>query len=327
MSEIIKIANSGEFDKVLKSERPLVVHFYADWAVQCQQINEVLVELARDKQLISSGVQFFKIEAESLPDLSLKYNVSAVPSCIILKKGIVVDRVDGANAPELSKKVKQHSSATTDTAVASGDLNSQLKSLINTAPVMLFMKGTPDQPKCGFSRTIVQLLQEQNVKFGSFDILSNEQVRQGLKEYSNWPTYPQLYINGELVGGVDIFKELVASGELKSMLPDAEEDSKVSLEDRLKSLVKREKIMLFMKGVPDEPRCGFSRTIVGILKSKGVPFGHFDILEDEVVRQGLKSFSNWPTYPQLYVKGELVGGLDIVKELDENGELDSLLKD
>lgn len=90
-----------------------------------------------------------------------------------------------------------------------------------------------------------------------------------LKEYSNWPTYPQLYINGELVGGVDIFKELVASGELKSMLPDAEEDSKVSLEDRLKSLVNREKVMLFMKGAPDEPRCGFSRTIVGILKSKG----------------------------------------------------------
>lgn len=71
--------------------------------------------------------------------------------------------------------------------------------------------------------------------------------------------------------------------------------------------------MVFMKGSPDTPRCGFSRTLVSIFKDVNCQFGHFDILQDEDVRQGLKTFSNWPTYPQVYVNGKLIGGLDIIK--------------
>ena len=73
--------------------------------------------------------------------------------------------------------------------------------------------------------------------------------------------------------------------------------------------------MLFMKGTPDAPRCGFSNQIVEVLKVNDISFSSFDILEDNEVRQGLKEFSEWPTYPQLYIKGELMGGLDIVKEI------------
>ena len=73
--------------------------------------------------------------------------------------------------------------------------------------------------------------------------------------------------------------------------------------------------MLFMKGEPDAPRCGFSRQIIGILNQTGVSYSHFDILSDNDIRQGLKKYSDWPTYPQLYVKSELIGGLDIVKEM------------
>lgn len=80
-----------------------------------------------------------------------------------------------------------------------------------------------------------------------------------------------------------------------------------------------------MKGLPSAPQCGFSRSIIDILDETGVPYDAFNILEDEEVRQGLKEFSNWPTYPQLYVKGELVGGLDICKELVEEGELTDIL--
>ena len=84
--------------------------------------------------------------------------------------------------------------------------------------------------------------------------------------------------------------------------------------------------MLFLKGVPSAPRCGFSRQIVEMLDSIDASYGAFDILQDEEVRQGLKEYSDWPTYPQLYVDGELVGGLDIVKEMVEDGELEGLLK-
>ena len=83
--------------------------------------------------------------------------------------------------------------------------------------------------------------------------------------------------------------------------------------------------MLFMKGSPKSPQCGFSRQITEILKSNDIPFASFDILTDERVRSGLKKFSDWPTFPQLYVSGEFVGGLDIIKEIASSGNLASEL--
>ncbi|EED22775.1 thioredoxin, putative [Talaromyces stipitatus ATCC 10500] len=92
------------------------------------------------------------------------------------------------------------------------------------------------------------------------------------------------------------------------------EETKEALFARLAELVKAAPVMLFMKGTPSEPQCGFSRQLVGILRENGVKYGFFNILADEDVRQGLKEFADWPTFPQLWVQGELVGGLDIVKE-------------
>lgn len=86
------------------------------------------------------------------------------------------------------------------------------------APVMLFMKGSPAAPRCGFSRQITEILSENNVPYASFDILTNESVREALKKYSDWPTYPQLYVSGELIGGLDILKEIASSGNLASEL-------------------------------------------------------------------------------------------------------------
>ena len=84
---------------------------------------------------------------------------------------------------------------------------------------MLFMKGNPAAPQCGFSSKIVNILNEAGVKFSTFDILSDEEVRQGLKKYSNWPTYPQLYVKAKLIGGLDIVKEMHEGGELKDIIP------------------------------------------------------------------------------------------------------------
>jgi Grx4 family monothiol glutaredoxin len=80
----------------------------------------------------------------------------------------------------------------------------RLEGLVKAAPVMLFMKGTPSSPQCGFSRQTVALLRERSIRYGFFNILADDEVRQGLKEYSDWPTFPQLYADGELVGGLDI---------------------------------------------------------------------------------------------------------------------------
>ena len=165
-------------------------------------------------------------------------------------------------------------------------------------------------------------MKEQNVtKYGYFNILNDPAVRAQIKVYSNWKTFPQLYINNKLIGGLDVIKELIEDDEFDAILPKETMKAKETLHDRLTRLVSQEKIMLFMKGTPDAPQCGFSNQIVQILRQQEVEgYGHFNILEDNEVRQGLKTFSNWPTFPQLYVKGQLIGGLDVVKEMIEDEE-------
>ena len=97
--------------------------------------------------------------------------------------------------------------------------------------------------------------------------------------------------------------------------------------ERIKQDLSSSDVVLHMKGTPVFPQCGFSAAVVQVLSHVGVKFKGINILEDPGLRQGLKDFSNWPTFPQLYVKGELVGGCDIVREMYESGELQQLLTD
>ena len=97
------------------------------------------------------------------------------------------------------------------------------------------------------------------------------------------------------------------------------------LKQRIEKTLQQQRIMLFMKGNPAMPQCGFSAAVVGILKETGVPFDSYNILADPELREGLKAYSSWPTYPQLYVDGKLVGGADIVRDLHGKGELAKLL--
>jgi monothiol glutaredoxin len=95
--------------------------------------------------------------------------------------------------------------------------------------------------------------------------------------------------------------------------------------DFIAKAVAEHPVVLFMKGAPEQPRCGFSATVVQILDHLGVEFAGVDVLQSEAVREGIKTFSDWPTIPQLYVKGEFVGGCDIVREMFQSGELQALL--
>ena len=87
-------------------------------------------------------------------------------------------------------------------------------------PVVLFMKGVPDEPRCGFSAVVVQILDHLGVQFASVDVLSNEEIRETIKVFSDWPTIPQLYVKGEFVGGADIIREMFSNGELKTLMTD-----------------------------------------------------------------------------------------------------------
>ena len=101
------------------------------------------------------------------------------------------------------------------------DVNERIKQQLESHPVLLYMKGTPDFPQCGFSAKTVSVLRAVGAKFAYINIFEDPEIREGLKSYSNWPTYPQLYVNGELIGGCDIAVELYQSGELQQLIESA----------------------------------------------------------------------------------------------------------
>ena len=314
-----------------------VLYFWADWHEQSKKGGQMygIFSALSEKY---PDINFYAVEAESVPDVSELMGVSVVPTFFTLVGRKVIGKVEGATPAEVSKLIKQLKELDAASVVEVDPkeaeekaLKIKLEKLTKLAPVMLFMKGSPEQPKCGFSRQIVDILNENQIPFASFDILTDPVVRAGLKEFSDWPTYPQLYVKGEFMGGLDIIKEMNTSDEgLKTQLGVT--DLKVPpppppLEERLKALIEQAPVMAFIKGSPSVPKCGFSRSLVELLQKEGIEFSHFDILTDDEVRQGLKTYSDWPTYPQLYVKGTLVGGLDIVQEMQQGGDLKSQLLD
>jgi Grx4 family monothiol glutaredoxin len=265
-------------------------------------------------------ITFISVNAEEYEELSSSFEIEMVPTVIFLKDGKMAEKVEGSDAAKVSMLAEKYSTFKPVVNNIVVPDRQRIFGLINAQPVMLFMKGTPIEPKCGFSRQAVELLKNVNCAYGSFDILTDEGIRVELKKISEWPTYPQIYVKGELIGGLDILKEMISTGEFQKIMPQ-----NVDLNTRLKALINSAKLMLFMKGSPEQPKCGFSRVLVGILKDLNCDFKTFDILEDDQVRQGLKVYSDWPTYPQLYFKGELVGGLDIVKEMVSSGQFQEMI--
>ncbi|EFJ12929.1 hypothetical protein SELMODRAFT_123396 [Selaginella moellendorffii] len=320
----------AHLDEVVKAGKSVVLHFRTPWCEASKQMDVVFEQLCADT---APRARFLRVEAEEHPEISEKYSVSLVPYFVFIK----VEKEKSLNRciwsffsyyclGEALADAKLKSQENGSKAHANGSdkgpeetLEERLKKLIHSHDVMLFMKGSPSEPKCGFSKKVAGALEEVGVPFGSFDILSDEEVRQGIKSFSNWPTFPQLYVKGELIGGCDIVMEMHKSGELKEAVGATEE--KEDINSRLKKLIHSSPTMLFMKGTPEEPKCGFSKKVASALKEEGIEFGSFDILSDE----GLKAFSNWPTYPQLYLKGELIGGCDIIMEMKENKELKEAL--
>ncbi|KAK6821955.1 glutaredoxin [Apiospora arundinis] len=198
---------------------------------------------AADKPAATSWVA---INAEELSDVSETYDVTAVPYLVLQRNDKVLETVSGSSAVKVRAAIEKHASSKTtqqqngtasstvgggsiadnsnatsqnSTAAAANDetpvdpekakeeLFKRLGELVKAAPVMLFMKGTPSAPQCGFSRQLVGILRDRSVKYGFFNILADDEVRQGLKEFADWPTFPQLWVDGELVGGLDIIKE------------------------------------------------------------------------------------------------------------------------
>jgi len=227
----IAVTSPEHFQTLLSADlqRVSLINFWAPWAEPCNQMNQVVEELAKKYPKLLA----LHVDAGEQQDIAESFEINAVPSFIILRGHTLLKRISGADAGALTAAVGEHTPKVSSVIPRSStdqsppapveqetteQLNSRLRGLTGQSKVVLFMKGSPQQPRCGFSRQIVGILDEHKVEYTTFDILTDESVRSGLKVYNNWPTYPQLIINGEFVGGLDVVKEMVANGELQELL-------------------------------------------------------------------------------------------------------------
>lgn len=313
--------------------RLVVSCFWAPWHAPSVQLMAVADEAARDHP----EALVLKVEAEKAPAVTQAMGVRSVPTFVFRRGAETLRTVEGADAPAFVQALAALAQRAAVPAVPDGpapaaaapsaeELEARLRALVSAAPVMVFMKGSPTEPRCGFSRRMVELLKEVDATYGYFDILTDNAVRQGLKTFGDdpLPTFPQVFAGGQLVGGLDICGEMHADGDLKEALAVKGAESKSDLNARIRGVMGSARNVLLMKGTPEAPQCGFSRRIVAMLGDAGVNFKSYNVLEDQALRSGAKEISNFPTFPQLYHKGELVGGLDIVSELLEDGDLDHL---
>ncbi len=230
---VIEITSEDQFTELTNNapkDKLIAIYFHTPWAAPCIQINSVYSQLAES----NPNTSFISVNADEHPDISELFEVSAVPYFILIRDDTILKELSGADPKEFVTALNelqnsstseqpqaqpaqaplagvQHSAQPTQPQEEEEEseeaLNARLKQLTEAAPVMLFMKGTPASPQCGFSRQLVAILRENQVRFGFFDILKDDSVRQGLKAFSDWPTFPQLYVNGEFQGGLDIIKE------------------------------------------------------------------------------------------------------------------------
>lgn len=229
MATLTEVDSEQAFHSVLAGSPSslIILYFHTPWAAPCTQMREVLQTLASTYPSDNS-ILFLSINAEDLPDISESYDVTAVPFVVLQRDGKTIDTVSGSDVAKVRAAVENHAGAkptippmleatprvngtkTISETIAPAqpppkdELWQRLEKLVKAAPVMLFMKGTPSAPQCGFSRQLVTLLRQNEVRYGFFNILADDDVRQGLKEYADWPTFPQLWKDGELVGGLDI---------------------------------------------------------------------------------------------------------------------------
>ncbi|KAK5744751.1 glutaredoxin [Elasticomyces elasticus] len=285
--EVTPIESETAFEEQTGSLPPsclAVIYFHAPWAAPCKQMSTILSTLASTYQPTPSGsapqIAFFSLDAEEVSEVSEQYDVTQVPLVVLQKNGEVVDSITGTDASKVRKAVEKHA---TDA------------------------KQEKDAGKMGLppAQKVTKPERDQTVDLDE-----------------NGP-----HANGSSSNGGGLAKyapganDAATAPEYSSSLAPATNTGTPSQEDlntRLAELVKAAPVMLFMKGTPSAPQCGFSRQTVSLLRDKGVRYGFFNILADDEVRQGLKEYSEWPTFPQVYVGGELVGGLDILKEEFEN---------
>lgn len=226
---VVPLTSNGNDFLEANKDKFVILFFDAEFSGQQDLVKDSANAVSNAPNLLDKVV-VGTVDVEANDELAKKFQVLSVPMVVCLAKGKSHIKIDTLETSKLIKTIEEELKRYD---ILSGDVasseegksvdpkerfNEYLKKLTSRSPVMIFMKGQPEQPRCGFSKQLVALLAKHDIQYDSFDILQDEDVRQGLKEFSDWPTYPQVYAKGEFIGGLDILKQLDDQGELVKTL-------------------------------------------------------------------------------------------------------------
>ena len=297
------------------SDRCLAVLYWAEWHAPCSVLRDQMAEMAKVFPL----VKFAWANADTAAELVDKLDVQQVPTLALFHPHKAAPETIENPSPESLSEIVEHQQEFYAKWFEEERKKAyrEIEDLVTQQPqFFMFIKGTPEQPKCKFTRKLLELFAPHGYRYKSFDILKDERIRQWLKFYSSWPTFPQVFLAGKFVGGVDIVSELVEAGEFDAMVPQPAK--RLAPADEFKELLAQHKVLAILEGSADSQSTPASQKLAGLLKACSVTYTALDVLHRSDLLKALLG-SQLPSVPCLFVEGQLLGDLARVEALAQAG--------
>ena len=264
---------------------------------------------------------FTWIDCDQFVDLVDKYQVETAPTVLIFHPH--KDDVDKIVNPspelfgqEIEKANEYYSSLS--------NIKEEIEEILNSAPMVGFIKGTPSEPKCKFTRRLLGHFNQIEVTFKHFNILENEKIRAWVKVYSNWKTYPQVYINGEFVGGIDVVSELVEEGEFIDMVP--QECKKLPPVEVFEQMLGSFDVVVLIDGLPYKTSNTVSESMIKTLDDNSIKYVTVDYLSlEDQVKDHIKTTYNVSESPYIFLKKVPFGNEEVLLKVINEGALETTI--
>ncbi|CEJ91031.1 hypothetical protein VHEMI06773 [[Torrubiella] hemipterigena] len=184
-----------------------LVHLYSPWTEFKSNNAPQFSKLASKYR--ANTISFIAVNTKSIPEVHRQYEIKTAPRILLLRDGTLLEAIQGIDFDAVEATVARNADIERLPGMTQEQIYEQIASIVAKQPLMLFMKGTPQQPRCRFSMRMVKLRAKHNVDYGSFDVLEDEDIRMHVKEYGEWPTFPQLWANGAVIGGCGCGERIV----------------------------------------------------------------------------------------------------------------------
>jgi len=195
-------------------------YFHLNESDSSKIIQDMLLDLVNDNETIQFALFDSKVEESLVKTAGLVLGINELPSVVLYLRGDEIARVEGPNCPHIVKMLRDASMGRYKPSI--DRIKEKTDEIAHSAPVVLLMKGTKEQPYCGFSKTMVNILNDAQIDFGYFDIFTDQEVREAFKKVYDWPTYPMLLSNGQLVGGLDVVRDIIAECGVEGLKEEIE---------------------------------------------------------------------------------------------------------